>query len=226
MSKISKTGGETIFIDIHSHQHNRVNGPVFIRNAYHFLSPVQVEKLGYPVSVGIHPWHIEKFKQRKNNFDLAEYASLSNVWAFGEMGLDRAIPTSIAIQKEILEIQLNAIESLKKPVIIHCVRALTDLHPYFVKYKNISFILHDYRGNEIQTKELLKLENVFFSFGKSLFQPKQVGIFKDLPLDKIFLETDTSTIPIQKIYEKAADLKELPMPALQNRIIANFEAIF
>ena len=217
---------ENQFINIHSHRKPQSEEEWVLRNAFHVLDEHKISKLNYAVSVGLHPWHINAdFEQ--NIAHIESLLHLNNVLALGEIGLDRAIDTDFELQKHIFEIQLKLAEQYKKPVIVHAVRAYSDLMPYLKKTK-IPFILHQYRGNEIQTKQLVPLENVFFSFGKDLIKKteKAVTTFKEIPLNKIFLETDVTNHDIRDVYRKASELKKNSVEDLKHRIYQNFTELF
>ncbi len=51
-------------------------------------------------------------------------------------------------------------------------------------------------------------------------------VFKEIPLDKIFLETDDSEIDISTIYKKAAEIRGISTPYLSEQIQKNFSNLF
>ena len=216
---------EKQFINIHSHRKPLSADEWVLRNAFHVLDEHQISKLNYAVSVGLHPWNIDSgFEQ--NIAHIASLLHLNNVLALGEIGLDRAIDTDFELQKHIFEIQLKLAEQYKKPVIVHAVRTYSDMIPYLKKSK-IPFILHQYRGNEIQTRQLMSLENVFFSFGKDLIHNEKVKeIFQSIPLSRIFLETDVSAIKIEEVYKQATILSGQDSAILKECLYESFSKIF
>ena len=81
-------------------------------------------------SVGIHPW--DTTAPAAADFDtVARLASLPQVVAIGETGLDRLRGADIATQELLFEQHIQLSETLRKPLIIHCVKAwdiLLELH--------------------------------------------------------------------------------------------------
>jgi TatD DNase family protein len=77
-------------------------------------------------SFGIHPWDIETKKIAKEIEQLNLLIAEKRIIAIGEIGLDRAIETSIEKQKEVFFSQYHIAESVGLPIIIHCVRAYAD----------------------------------------------------------------------------------------------------
>jgi TatD DNase family protein len=209
------------FVNIHSHRKPRLENEFVIRNAYLTLSNERIQNLPYTVSVGLHPWHLSQMTVNECSDKLIELASSEKVLAIGEIGIDRAIDTPIQKQLSYFEAQLNVARALQKPVIIHAVRSYGDLVPYLKKTK-VPFIFHQFQGNEQQAKELLKY-NAFLSFGKNLFESKSEQTFKSIPLEHIFLETDTAHhLHIADVYRKAAELKELHIDELKSIVFHNF----
>lgn len=197
-----------------------------MRNAYHYLGENSIEKLPYRVSVGLHPWHMETENVELQLQKVQNLALLTNVAAIGEAGLDRAIDTPINIQLQAFEAQIKIAEKVHKPMIIHCVRAYSDIFTLLKKYDSISMCLHGYSGNAQQTEAFLKLKNVYFSFGKQLWTEKTAEIFKIIPIEKIFLETDNTSKSIEEIYLQAASLKKIKEEQLLELIYLNKQKFF
>jgi TatD DNase family protein len=215
------------FINIHSHRKAMEKNEWTLRNAFHILTPEAVNNLDYAVSIGMHPWMItdEWLQDLK---ELEQLFTLNNILAVGEAGIDKAIDISIDQQITVFEKQLELAVQFKKPFIIHAVRSYSDLVPYLKEYSSLKFILHDYRGNEQQTEELLKLPTVYFSFGKSLFREnsKEIPIFNSLPQNRTFLVTDNASLLISDVYQKAASLKNIEIRELKSEVFDTFARVF
>lgn len=212
--------GSDSFINIHTHHKPRLENEFVIRNAFMKLSTEQIEKLNYAVSVGLHPWHLHQMTVNECMDQLVELATLPNVLAIGETGIDKAIEIPVSKQIEYFDVQLTVAKAVQKPLIIHAVRSYTEFVPFLKKTK-LPFIFHQFQGNEQQAKELLKY-NVKLSFGKNLFEPKSTEVFAKLPNEAFLLETDTThAIHIGDIYNKAAEIKGLEMDKLKSIVFRN-----
>jgi TatD DNase family protein len=179
------------------------------------------EAKNYFVSKGLHPWFIEQ------NFDEDSFIKLiSNpkVLGIGECGLDRLKP-QFNLQKEVFIKQLNIANQLGKPMILHVVKALDEIE-LLLKESKVPIILHQYLGNEIQTNRLLANEQIYFSFGKNLNQPKTSINLNQIPLNRIFLETDITSKNIQDVYLEFANLRQLDLMNLKQILCSNFESVF
>jgi TatD DNase family protein len=185
------------------------------------MHPFIPEAKNYFVSKGLHPWFIEQ------NFDEDSFIKLiSNpkVLAIGECGLDRLKP-QFNLQKEVFIKQLNIANQLGKPMILHVVKALDEIE-LLLKESKVPIILHQYLGNEIQTNRLLANEQIYFSFGKNLNQPKTSKNLNQIPLNRIFLETDITSKNIQDVYLEFANLRQLDLMNLKQILCSNFESVF
>ncbi len=149
-----------------------------------------------------------------------------NVLAIGEIGLDRAKGPAMPIQTAWFEAQLKLAEKANKPVIVHCVKAYSDLIPFLKKY-TMPFILHGYNGNKQQTSDLLKFPQVYFSSGKRLFSDgnQKVNAFLSIPTNRVFLETDTSGIPILEMYVRYSQLSGIRQEKIRQIIWENYRQI-
>jgi TatD DNase family protein len=212
------------YINIHSHSKPKVAGEFVLRNAYMRFEESQLNAFTYALTVGLHPWFVNRMSLTTCSDKLVEAAVSKNVLAIGEIGIDRAIDTPIHTQLAYFDAQLNIARALQKPVIIHAVRSYSDIIPYLKKSK-VPFIFHQFSGNRQQATELLKY-NAYLSFGKNLFDHKAEEIFPDLPLSQLFFETDTAKhLHIADIYQKAAELKKMSVGELKSAVFSNFAQI-
>lgn len=211
------------YIDMHTHQvGNNPDGIIRVRNV--FAQDFPTEETANPISVGLHPWHInqETMQQNLKNVELAVHQK--NVIAIGETGLDRAIDIPLDLQKNVLESHLNIAAKYKKPIIIHAVRTYPDIIEVYKKTGlNLKMIFHGFNGND-QIAQQLTSRGFYLSFGENLIQDKKntAEVFRNIPMENIFLETDESQRSIAEIYDRAADLKKMTPDALKIQIHKNF----
>lgn len=211
------------FINLHTHNFSNSSIVLEIVNQY----PADIDATVPNFSIGIHPWRINKNTIDAELQIIEQKIQLQNCAALGECGLDKRIETPIDLQKEVFIKQIFLAEKYKKPLIIHCVAAFQEL----IEIKNyckisVPIIVHGFSKNEILAKRLLQ-NGFYLSFGKYLVQnPDLKTVFKSVPNDKFFLETDSSTYKIETIYELASQFKSLDLLTLQNQIKLNFNSIF
>ncbi len=212
------------YIDIHSHKITFFDEKtITVRNV--ILPDEDIPATSY-FSAGFHPWHTGKVKPEVIEEKLSSLANIDNCIAIGECGIDRT--TEIEVERQIMELKIHISIAGKsgKPLIIHCVRAYSDLMQVLKAAKfTFPVILHNYKGNKFQTKELLKF-NCYFSFGESLIlKTKAADIIKHIPSNRIFLETDESNFPINEMYSSAAIMLNMEEKELKSRLFDNFKSL-
>jgi TatD DNase family protein len=213
---------ESSYINIHTH-HKPGTNELVVRNAYLKLNAEQIAQLPYPISVGLHPWHINKYNLTTCTDLLMDAVHLNNVFAVGEIGIDRAIDVPVSTQIQYFEAQLNIARAVQKPVVIHAVKSYSDLMPFLKKTK-VPFIFHGFTGNIQQAKEILKF-NAYLSFGKSLLDEKYREVLAQIPNDRFLLETDLANVGINQIYDLASTAKGLAVDELKSVVFNTFAAI-
>ncbi len=210
-------------IDIHTHR-AEPKGFALINLFPKDVSGISENKY---YSIGIHPWDCAEAEPEKELAVIAEAARLSNVLALGEIGLDKLRP-DFEKQEQLFKEQFKIAESLGKPVIIHCVKAYSELLHFLKKEKpSIPIIIHRYSGNISIARELIKFA-CSMSFGHELFNTKSKTpkVFTKIPLEHIFLETDDADIAIKEVYQKAAELRNISEEILSEQIAENFKRYF
>lgn len=209
------------FIDIHTHL-PELNPIVQIVNAelFHVLNT----NLKY--SIGIHPWDIDKTNIEESINWIKENFNSKDVLAIGEIGIDRAIKISLEKQTELFIRQHQLAEKAQKPIIIHCVRAWSDMLALHKQLKPSSpWIFHGYIGNLKVAQQLIK-KGCYLSFGAALITSEKVqNVFVKLPLSSVFLETDDCGLEIELIYTKAATLRRICVADLKQVINANLNKV-
>jgi TatD DNase family protein len=210
------------YINIHTH-HIFGKDELFIIN----LSPERYVDGGY-CSVGIHPWYINFNSLEKDLLKLGVLASKKNVLAIGECGLDRLIELPLDKQEAVFKAQLVIAEQVQKPVIIHCVKAFDSLIRIKKECKiSVPLIVHGYNNNQQIMLELLK-NGFYISFGKALLESKSNAskLISTLSIEKLFLETDDADVAIKTIFEKAAELRNMHVNKLKEKVFINFKNTF
>lgn len=171
-------------------------------------------------SCGVHPWYSED-AQPQIEF-LKEIIADQSIIAIGETGYDKLKGPDLTTQKRIFEQQVLLSENLQKPLIIHCTKAWDEL---LASKKQIQpkqpWIIHGYRGKPQLTRQLLK-HGFYFSVGIHFNHES----LKQIPLNRLFCETDDSDITIEKVYEQIAIFLNIDIDSLCKQIENNVKIIF
>lgn len=176
-------------------------------------------------SVGLHPYFVSA-KTVKKDFDfLANVLNFSNVVALGECGLDKLKNLeNIDFQLNIFAKQIELAEHMRKPIVIHCVRAFAELLQLQRKMQpKTPLIVHGFDKNEVILKNLIQ-QDFFISIGSSVLRGgKWHDLLPKIPLEKLLLETDDKPFAIQAIYEKVSQILNIEIQILQNKIFNNYK---
>ena len=212
------------YIDLHTHRLKEADD-IQILNI--FAQDIPTEEPEFLFSAGLHPWHIGQVNPEECISAVECISEMKNMIAIGECGLDRSISIDFAIQEMIFREQIKVAENQSKCLIIHCVRAYSDIINLKIKTKSeVPWILHGYHGNLETTRNLIK-HGFYFSVGERLLNNvSSHSVFRTIPTERLFLETDDSEISIRQIYLSASQILKIEKEILINLIFSNFKSIF
>lgn len=206
-------------LDIHTH-HTPENSFTAIVNVTAEEFSLFQQKKGY-CSVGYHPWYLSPDGEEKWAL-LESMAGQPEVLAIGEAGLDKLTRVDFSLQLSAFRRQIELSEYVKKPLIIHAVRSFNELVRLKRELKPaLPWIIHGFRGKKEAALELIG-HGFYLSFGEKY----QEESLKTIPVDKLFLETDESMLPILSLYQKASSLLDLPLNELTERVQRNISRLF
>jgi TatD DNase family protein len=189
--------------------------------------------------IGIHPSEIDNFKNEDLN-QLEDFIKKEKIIGIGEIGLDYTYKTDKNKQKEIFEKQLQLAEKYKLPVVLHIRETFNDIFEILKKFKVIP-IWHSCTGNLEEVEKFLEYGGFISFSGIITFKNanRLREIVKIVPLERIFLETDSPYLTpepyrdkinepayIKFVYQKVAEIKNIEIEKVSNIIRNNFENLF
>lgn len=192
------------YIDIHTHKVKAADDEIIVSS----LSVDEWEESLQPsdtrfFSLGVHPWDVEKVGE-KELLLLEKFAADDAVRLIGECGMDKNCDVPFETQEAIFRRQAEISERLQKPLIIHCVGFFNELFQLRKELKTEQeWIVHGFRGKPQLAQQALRA-GLSLSFGER-FNPESVLV---CPLEKLYVETDESELPIAEIYDRLARIKE------------------
>ena len=199
-----------MYVDIHTH----VDNQSVIRILDNDFDKISVTR-------GVHPWEVNDY----DNEVPRDLRSLGmTALASGEVGLDKAHKETFDKQIEVFEEMIKISEKLRKPVIVHCVRAYSEIIEMRKKTKTtMPWVIHGFNSSVETMRQLLKYD-IYISLGEVLYRNENqaVKILKDIPIERLFLETDVSGRDIRDVYAKAASLMGCEVEFLCNKIFENY----
>lgn len=204
-------------------------------------------------TIGLHP-----DDSPESEFDYEFYKKLAlepKVVGIGECGLDffRIRNDELGIkekQKAVFEEQIKLAYEIKKPLVIHCRNAFSNLIEILIQNSKFLIpdkpgVIHFMSGTKDEAEKLLDL-GFYFTFGGVITFPPKVGkcpdyeeIIKSIPIDKILSETDApfvTPVPYRgkrnepayviEVVKKLAEIKNMALDEISSQILKNSSKVF
>jgi TatD DNase family protein len=208
----------------------------------------QMDKLNPPEGLSLHPMfgvHPSEMKGGRCNLEATLLAGCSrkDVVAVGETGLDYYWTTDyIAPQKQSLRLHCKVAKTLQKPIVLHNRDSTDDLLDIIEEEQNgaLRGVWHCFTGTVEEGKRALDLGLHLGIGGITTF--KNAGVdkaVKELPLDKMMLETDAPFLAPEPnrgkrnepaytkfVAEKLADLFETSVEEIDRITTATARGLF
>ena len=203
---------------------------------------------GMWATVGLHPNDNLNEKFEPDLYE--ELLKMSKVVAMGEIGLDYYRTTDLKdqqIQKERFEQQLQLAEKLKLPVILHSRDAgkgsTGKVHEDMISVLKNNFsgigVAHSFTGSMEDAKKYLELGFYLGFNGILTFARQYDEIVREVPLDRILLETDAPYLTpephrgkrnepeyVIEVAKKIAELKNEPIEKVIEQTTNNCRKLF
>lgn len=203
--------------DFHTHHHPDIPGEAIVQ-----LTPDAFHRLpGHIYSVGLHPWDISKDWPILMG-KLLVMALHPQVLMIGEAGMDKKNGTApIELQIEVFREHVHLSEIVRKPLIVHCVKAIDELLAIRKETKATQpWIIHGYRGGMKQWQQLTHA-GLYVSLGKH----HDTLLIKELPLANLLLESDDLD-DIDSIYTLISKSTNTDSTILKHQVDANIRRLF
>ncbi|MBR4594691.1 MAG: TatD family hydrolase [Bacteroidaceae bacterium] len=170
---------------------------------------------GHLFSAGLHPWDVTGHDQEAYD-NLEKLLSLPNVLAVGECGFDTLRGPSHELQEQAFVCQYELSEHYCKPMILHVVRDFdTVIRLHKQLRPTMPWLIHGFRGAPQQMHQLHS-QNLLLSLGPTC-NPQSLH---QLPLDKLFLETDGNA-DINEVIKIAALSKGVSFEYIEQHLSNN-----
>ena len=202
---------------------------------------------GVFATVGLHPTE----KEVSTGINISAYRALAKergVVAIGECGLDYFRlkgdeNVEKKLQRDAFCAQIALAHEVKKPLMIHCRNAMSDLILLLREYRHqlnsIPGIMHFFSGSLEDARALLDM-GFYFTFGGVItFSHDYDEVVKSIPLERILTETDApyvAPVPyrgkrnepvfVLEVEKRIAELKNIPKEELAGHIMHNAERVF
>lgn len=173
-------------------------------------------------SAGIHPWDVAKGDIEPQLAILEKLTKENALLAIGEAGLDKLTNTPLEAQLPVFRSHIELAEKTRLPLLIHCVHAMDELLLLKKQCKpQVPWIWHGFRGKKQQALQLLR-QGIYLSFGEYYHAETLAAV----PDECLFLETDTSLVPIETLLKRAAKVRSTTPELLREKIGENVCRVF
>lgn len=214
--------GKTIntILDIHTHRREADSEGKSIINYKQLAGSPLLE--GYYYSIGIHPWELTMANIEEQLIFMINQLPDKRIVAIGECGLDKLTEISMELQRMTFIMQITLSEQYGLPLIIHCVKAMDEMLAVKKRFRPTQpWIWHGFRGKPEQATQLLK-QGFYLSLGEHYSDETM----KLIPDDRLFLETDESSLDIEDILRQAAEVRGVGVETLHETIRRNIQNVF
>ncbi len=216
------------YFNVHTHRRESLN------SAFDGILNIFPKQLNYDfnkisLSSAVHPWFINP-DTLKEEYCAVEKAVLSGrLAAVGECGLDKITAIDYSLQKSVFDEHLKIADNFSIPVIIHSVKSSFEVLEIIRNFKNIpNFVIHGFSSNYEDYKKFLEYGCYISFFPKAVCgnSKKLNKIIKDIPLSRLFIETDDADMAIKSMYNLIAKIKEIDLEILIQELVINREKVF
>ena len=193
-------------------------------------------------TVGLHPEYASEIGEKDIDV-IDELAKHDKVVAIGEIGLDyHYTRDNKEAQKELFIKQIMLAYKHNLPLVIHCRDAKEDMYEILSKYNEYIIkpsVMHCFSETKEYALKFLEL-GFYISFaGNITFKKTDRSFLKDIPLDKILVETDApylspepmrgqANVPARAniTAEKISDTLEMDADVFKKQTIENTYRVF
>lgn len=176
-------------------------------------------------AAGFHPECLENASLKDLDI-IKKFAQNKKCVAIGEIGLDyHWMSSSKEIQKDFFIAQIKLADEMNKPVIVHDREAHGDTLDILKEFRPKG-VVHCFSGSKEMAREVIKLGMYIGLNGVVTFNNarKSLEVVKEIPLDRLVLETDCPYLAPVPFRGKRNDSSLIPCVAEKIAEVLNMDA--
>jgi len=204
------------WIDLHTHQ---IREELNVRAILNWNPFAQVEG-SQTFSVGLHPWYLEESNLMKDLDWLESVIHHPSVLAVGECGLDKRCQVPWDLQMRAFESQWVMAQSVKKPLIIHCVKAQQEILQLLGGYQG-TFVFHGFNRTLGMAEAIIDHGGCISVNAHFLTLPQGREVALKANRQHMFLETDDRQESIQQAYLCLAEIWQESLEVVEAQMEQN-----
>ena len=216
----------TDYINFHDHGSIRHDGVFTVDNIMVHEGRTPSELRGITHTVGAHPWFLTADNFERHLLSVRDMAASENIVGIGETGFDKVKGPSIDLQRKAFERHFEIAEDLSKPLIIHCVRSWPEILEEKKRLKPTTpWVIHGFKGKKELARQLCDKGFYLSAWVEWAIRPVSADTLNNMPLDRLFLETDGFDIGIEPVYKVVAGYLGMEVERLKEQIYKNYNSI-
>lgn len=217
------TISENLYLNFHAHRQEPAHDEIVIQSLFlqDNLIASKSDKIFF--TAGLHPWNADRLTYDLIRHKLEQLINSGSIIAVGETGLDKVKGPNLNIQTEVFRIHVEIAEKYNIPVIVHSVKS----HNEILKLKidlasKVPWVIHHFNGSEQIAMDFIN-HGFYLSFSYHINnENSRLGKYlNNLPIEKIFLETDDFDVDIKDLYDVTARKYGITIEALKIQLINN-----
>lgn len=211
------------FINFHDHGSLSAEGVFSIDTIMAHEGREPGNNRGISYTVGAHPWNLDEDNIESLLFRVKDMSSSPNLFGIGETGFDKVKGPELALQERAFEWHAMLAEELKKPLVIHCVRAWPEIVEAKKRLKpSMPWIIHGFKGKKELALQLTDKGFWLSAWVEWAIRPVSKETLRAMPVERLFLETDGFDIGIEPVYRVVAGYIGIELEQLKRQIFDNF----
>ena len=217
------------YLDFHTHKRN-YDDVICINSPLNFEDYLPQKEF---FNIGLHPWRYSNFESLFKSFQntILKHKENKLFLGAGEVGLDRTREeVHLSKQIEYFERVLNFLKAQEVTMLtIHSVKTHHEVMKLLQNInrgnKTFNICIHDFNGTYEEMMSLSSKVDCFFSIGPTYYKnnAKIQKVLKEIPLDRMFLESDEANYCIKDHYQEVSNQLGLEKKELAMQCMTNFE---
>ena len=216
---------ENVFLNFHAHQQIPAENEIVIQSKFLHENLIAQKSDKIFFTSGLHPWHADLLSIYEIRKRLEQLVNSNSVIAIGETGIDKLKGPDLEIQLRVFREHVQIAEEKRLPVIVHSVKT----HNEILKIKketssNVPWVIHNFNGSKQMAFDLI--DNGFYlslSYQIGNNKSRLSNYLKDLPIERLFLETDDYDIRIEELYILTSQKIGIELDVLKKQIVLNLK---
>jgi len=218
---------ENVFLNFHAHQQMPAENEIVIQSLFlqNDLIANKSDKIFF--TAGLHPWHADQLSENEITERLEKLIHDKLIIAIGETGLDKQKGADWETQKKVFRAHIEIANKYNLPLIVHSVKAHNEVLKLKIELKSkIPWVIHHFNGSKQMAMNFLN-HGFYLSVSHHINNnnSRLSEYFGELPIDKIFLETDDFNIDIKDLYSVAAKKFNMNTENFKKQLISNLNSL-